>query len=88
MIIFPKIKYINKNDELHIEFNVEKYNNHPLSFWNEIFITLFKELNLKAPSRKGVQTFMNSIKIKGVCNISLSNKCRCRVVNYNVKLIF
>ena len=83
-----KIKYINKNDELHIEFNVEKYNNHPLSFWNEIFIALFKELNLKAPSRKGVQTFMNSIKIKGVCNISLSNKCRCRVINYNVKLIF
>lgn len=76
------------NDEIHIEFNVEKYNKYPLSFWNEIFTTMFKELNLKAPSRKGVQTFMNSIIIKGVCNISLSNKCRCRVVNYNVKLSF
>jgi len=83
-----KIKWSNKDNETHIEFNVEKYNSHPLSFWNEIFIIIFKDLNLKAPSRKGIQTFINSIKTKCVCNVSLSNKCSCRIVNYNVKLIF
>ena len=83
-----EIKWSNKNNETHIEFNVENYNSYPLSFWNEIFIIIFKNLDLKAPSRKGIQTFINSIKTKGVCNVSLSNKCSCRIVNHNVKIIF
>ena len=90
-IIEPFMKEVNwKNDEkcYGVEFNIEKYNNYPASFWNIVFMKIFSYFNKKPPSNKGIITFMNSIKVKNVCYASISNNCVCRIKNYSVIINF
>ena len=86
-IINPFIENIQCNDQTCI-FNAEAYKNYSISFWILIFQKLFHKFSRHAPSRKGVTTFINSIKTKNVSNISLSNECKCRNKNYEITITF
>ena len=86
-IINPFIENIQCNHQTCI-FNAEAYKDYPISFWILIFQKLFHKFSRHAPSRKGVSTFMNSIKTKNVSNISLSNECKCRNKNYEITITF
>ena len=71
-------------------FNIEKYNNYPLSFWNLVFMNIFINFGCSCPSRKGIQTFMNSINKFSThnYNISLSNTCKTCVKSNCVTIMF
>ena len=69
-------------------FNVEKYNGHPLCFWNIIFMKLFYRYNYNCPSRKAIQVFMNAIKTQNCGLISLSDNCVCKNKNYEITINF
>ena len=88
-IIKPFIEtvVINKKNN-SIEFNVEKYKSYPLCFWNYVFMNLFNQFGFRHPSRKGMQTFINSIQDKTVCYASISSACKCYIKNYNVLITF
>ena len=79
-----KHNYDGINDNIY--FNVENYLEYPLCFWNIVFAKLFYYYGKNSPSRKGIQTFMNSISNNG--KISISNNCICRITNYNVSICF
>lgn len=68
--------------------NVEKYNTHPLCFWNIVFMKIFYRYNKNCPSRKSIQVFMNSIKSKNVSTITLSNNCVCKNINNSIIIEF
>ena len=76
--------YDGYSDNLY--FNVENYLNHPLCFWNVFFAKLFYYYGKNTPSKKGIQTFMNSIPGNG--KVSISNSCSCQVKNNNVVISF
>ena len=84
-IIEPFIKTIEFNEN-EVKFNVENYNNYPICFWSIIFMKIFYKYNKNCPSRKGIQTFINSIPSNG--RISLSSYCICSIKNYNISLVF
>ncbi len=85
----PFMKNIKFCDSSNIcEFNVENYNDYPMAFWTTIFSNIFFHYGKTSPSRRAIQTFMNSIKTKNVCYISLSNLCKCYNKNYNIKINF
>ncbi len=71
-----------------VTFNIEKYNNYPLCFWNVVFMNIFYHFNKTCPSRKGIQNYMNTIKEKNNCYISISNCCICSVKNNQVNIEF
>lgn len=70
----------------NVYFNVENYLKHPLCFWNLVFAKLFYSYGKNSPSKKGIQTFMNSIPGNG--KVSISNSCICEVKNNNVLIRF
>ena len=69
-------------------FNVEHYLNKPLCFWTIIIMKIFHHYGKKCPSRRGIQTFMNSIKENRVLRASISDKCCCMIRNYNIRMTF
>ena len=71
-----------------VSFDIEKYNNYPLCFWNVVFMNIFYKFNKSCPSRKGIQNFMNTIKEKNNCYISISNCCVTSIKNYKVIIEF
>ena len=75
-------------EEIKCVFNVEKYNSHPLCFWNIIFMKLFYRYNYNCPSRKAIQVFMNAIKTQNCGLISLSDNCTCKNKNYEITINF
>ena len=75
-------------EESKCVFNVEKYNSHPLCFWNIIFMKLFYRYNYNCPSRKAIQVFMNAIKTQNCGLISLSDNCTCKNKNYEITINF
>ena len=75
-------------EESKCVFNVEKYNSHPLCFWNIIFMKLFYRYNYNCPSRKAIQVFMNAIKTQNCGLISLSDNCICKNKNYEITINF
>ena len=83
-----QVFYINNNI---IEFNITKYKDYPLCFWNVIFMKIFNKFGYNCPSRKGIQNYMNNIN-KDICThniiISISNNCKCSLKNDNIKLEF
>jgi tRNA(Ile)-lysidine synthetase-like protein len=86
-IIQPFLKSV-AYEETKCVFNVEKYNAHPLCFWNIVFMKVFYYYNKNCPSRKSIQVFMNSIKTKNVCTITLSDKCLCKNKNNIITIEF
>ena len=86
-IIQPFLESI-VHEETKCIFNVEKYNAHPLCFWNIVFMKVFYYYNKNCPSRKSIQVFMNSIKTKNVCTITLSDKCLCKNKNNTITIEF
>ena len=88
-IIDPFIDTIIWNFEsqnMGVYFDISNYRNHPLCFWNIIFANIFYYFNKNCPSRKGIQTFINSIKENCVCFASVSNTCICYIKNSSVKI--
>ena len=63
--------------ENSVTFNVDKYVNYPLCFWNIIFAKLFYRYSKNCPSRKGITTFMNNL--GGINKASLSDSCVCNI---------
>ena len=60
-----------------IKINIENYKEHPLSFWNVIFMDLFNKFGHNAPSRRAIRNFINIINNDDTNYISLSNNCKC-----------
>ena len=87
IIIEPFIKTV-KFNESSVEFNIENYKNYPIVFWSSIFSKLFFHYGKPCPSRKAINVFMNSIQIKNVSYISISNLCICYNKNYNITIKF
>ena len=88
-IIDPFIESVKHNyDGINdnISFNVKNYLNYPLCFWNLVFATLFYKYGKNCPSKKGIETFMNSI--PGNKKVSISDSCICKIVNNNVLITF
>jgi tRNA(Ile)-lysidine synthetase-like protein len=90
-IIQPFLDTVNMYDN-YCTFNVENYANKPMCFWNMILMKIFYSYGKKCPSRSGIQTFMNSIKILTdagrMTRASISNNCTCMIRNYNIKIVF
>jgi tRNA(Ile)-lysidine synthetase-like protein len=87
-LIDPFLESVKHNYDGHsdnVYFNVENYLKHPLCFWNLVFAKLFYRYGKNSPSKKGIQTFMNSIPGNG--KVSISNSCICKVTNNNVLII-
>tara|TARA_Y100000768_G_scaffold256872_1_gene195293 strand:+ start:221 stop:1345 length:1125 start_codon:yes stop_codon:yes gene_type:complete len=86
-----KVKFTFDINECYVEFNITKYKNYPLCFWNVVLMNVFNQSGYNCPSRKGIQNFMNNIN-KDMCthnvNISISNNCKCSLKNDNIKLEF
>ena len=97
-IITPYINSIiwNKNeyDAFIVSFNIEKYIDYPLSFWNLVFMNIFNRVGYGCPSKKGILTFINTIKKRIInpsnikYNITLCNKCKCTIKKYTVTIEF
>lgn len=96
-IIQPFIEKIKINlidNKTSIEFNIEKYINYPIAFWSVVFMNLFNQFRSKAPSKKSIQTFINTIKYRvrqnhsHKYNITLCNNNKCTIKNYNVTIEF
>jgi tRNA(Ile)-lysidine synthetase-like protein len=84
-IIQPFLDSIIYKDKC-VEFNIKNYLDYPLCFWNVIFAKIFYKYGINSPSKKGVITFMNSM--KNINKVSLSNYCECKIKNYIVTIDF
>jgi len=77
-----------------ISFNIEDYIDYPPAFWNVVFMHLFNRFGHHSPSRKGILTFINTIKQKNNTtnntnfNVTLSNTCKCNIKKYKVMIEF
>lgn len=87
-----KFKFTFDNHQNIVEFNINKYKNYPMCFWNIVFMNIFNQFGYNSPSRKGIQTFMNSINkysIEKYCiSISISNNCNCNLKNDVIEMKF
>ena len=59
---------IEKNLDFDIKFNIEKYIDYPVTFWNIVFMKIFNSYGYSSPSRRGVETFINTIKQRSITN--------------------
>jgi tRNA(Ile)-lysidine synthetase-like protein len=86
-----KVKFTFDINECYVEFNITKYKNYPLCFWNVVLMNVFNQSGYNCPSRKGIQNYMNNIN-KDInthnVNISISNNCKCSLKNDNIKFEF
>ena len=96
-IINPFIEKIQINlidEKTFIEFNCEKYIDYPLAFWSVVLMNLFNQFGHKAPSKKSIQTFINTIKYRAgqndchKYNVTLCNNNKCTIKNFNVTIEF
>ena len=96
-IIRPFIEKVKINiidEKTSIEFNIEKYIDYPLAFWSVVFMNLFNQFGHKAPSKKSIQTFINTIKYRAgqndchKYNVTLCNSTKCTIKNFNVTIEF
>tara|TARA_Y100000592_G_C5463860_1_gene315556 strand:- start:122 stop:1267 length:1146 start_codon:yes stop_codon:yes gene_type:complete len=83
-----KIKFTIDDFESSIEFNIDNYRNHPMCFWNVVFMNIFNQFGYSCPSRKGIRTFINKVKEPSVCYVSISNNCKCYIKNSTIKIEF
>jgi len=85
---------IEKNIDFDIKFNIEKYIDYPVTFWNIVFMKIFNSYGYSSPSRKGVDTFINTIKQRSTTNnnarynVTLSSNTICIIKKYNVFIKF
>lgn len=84
---FEKVLITIDDDKIVIKFNPEKYKSYPVTFWQVIFIELFNTHGYNAPSKKGIQTFLNNLDNNNK-EISLANSCKCLIKNENIYLTF
>ena len=85
---------IEKNINFNFKFNIEKYIDYPLTFWNIVFMNIFNSYGYSSPSRKGIETFINTIKQRSATNnnakycVTLCSKSNCIIKKYNVFIKF
>lgn len=85
---------IEKNIDFDIKFNIEKYIDYPVTFWNIVFMKIFNSYGYNSPSRRGVETFLNTIKQRSITNnnarynVTLSNKSICIIKKNSVFIKF
>ena len=85
---------IEKNIDFDIKFNIEKYIDYPVTFWNIVFMKIFNLYGYNSPSRRGVETFLNTIKQRSITNnnarynVTLSNKSICIIKKNSVFIKF
>jgi len=89
-----KVKFNINDYSKSIEFNIEKYIDYPLAFWNVVLMNLFNQFGSKAPSKKSIQTFINTIKYRAgqnhshKYNVTICNNNKCTIKNFNVTIEF
>ncbi len=85
---------IEKNVDFDIKFNIEKYIDYPVSFWNIVFMKIFNSYGYSSPSRRGVETFINTIKQRSITNnnarynVTLCSRSICIIKKFNVFIKF
>ena len=96
-IIRPFIEKINFDFYDHvtiIKFNIEKYYEFPLAFWTSIFMHIFNQFGYKSPSKKGIQSYINTINYcknksqNHLFNITLANSAKCSIQNNTITIKF
>lgn len=90
-IILPFLSNIiyKKNKEVSIlTINIEYYINYPISFWNLIFNNLFNQYSFKCPSKRSIQSLIDTVKLGKNQNFNLSNNCKCKIQNFNIIIEF
>ena len=87
-ILSPFMEQVCINENV-VTFNVTKYINYPMCFWNVIFMNIFNKHGYKCPSKKSIQAFLNTIQdLNTTRNITLSNICKCTLLNSNITISF
>ena len=85
---------IEKNLDFDIKFNIEKYIDYPVTFWNIVFMKIFNSYGYSSPSRRGVETFINTIKQRSITNnnarynVTLCSRSICIIKKFNVFIKF
>ena len=90
-IILPFLSNIvtKKNQDVSIlTIYIEYYITYPTSFWYVIFTDLFNQYSLKPPSRRSINSLIDTIKLGKNQNFNLSNNCKCKIKNFNIILEF
>ena len=90
-IILPFLSNIiyKKNKEVSIlTINIEYYINYPISFWNVIFNNIFNQYYFKSPSKRAIQSLIETVKLGKNQNFNLSNNCKCKIENFNIIIEF
>jgi len=87
IIIEPFLKTISY-DKNKCVFNIEKYKDYPLCFWNIVLMKLFYKYGHNCPSKKAIQVFMRAVNYKNNGLISLTHECVCKSKNYELTIEF
>ena len=80
--------FLNNINDICKSQNIDNYRNHPMCFWNVVFMNIFNQFGYSCPSRKGIRTFINKVKEPSVCYVSISNNCKCYIKNSTIKIEF
>ena len=75
-------------DKTIVTIDTKNYINYPITFWNLIFTNLFNEFKLKPPSKKGIQSLINTIQLNKNKYIMLSNKYKCNIIDFKIMIEF
>ena len=88
-----KVKFNIDDSNKSIEFDIEKYIDYPIAFWSVVFMNLFNQFGHRCPSKKSIQTFINTIKHRAgennfKYNVTLSDNNKCTIKNFGVVINF
>lgn len=97
-IITPFISTIlietHQNKKTILKFDIEKFADYPICFWNIVFNEIFNKYGYKGPSQKGILSVITTIKNnismedQNQHKVSLSKVCTCIVQSFNILLEF
>jgi tRNA(Ile)-lysidine synthetase-like protein len=87
IIIEPFLKTVNYEKNKCI-FNIEKYKDYPLCFWNIVLMKIFYNYGHNCPSKKAIQVFMTAINSNNNGFISLTYQSVCKNKNYELTIEF
>ena len=87
IIVDPFLKTVRYNNNECV-FNIEKYKDYPLCFWNIVLMKIFYNYGYNCPSKKAIHVFMAAINYKNDGFISLTHECVCKSKNYELTIKF
>jgi tRNA(Ile)-lysidine synthetase-like protein len=87
IIVDPFLKTISYEKNKCI-FNIEKYKDYPLCFWNIVLMKIFYNYGHNCPSKKAIQVFRTAINSNNNGFISLTHQSVCKNNNYELTIEF